>query len=315
LEINDLYSKGNRGDRGSGRRFDFGIGEAQFQKKRTGLGQMSKRNTLGETEKGDVILGDAVEGMKRLREETYDCIYADPDYNVGVSYGGKSYKRPFDEYIDWCSEWSKEAHRLLKPTGNLFIVNYPRNNAYLRVRTLDELFFDVQEYVWVYNTNVGHSPKRFTTAHRSILHCRKTKDNKWFKDQVAQPYKNPTDRRIKRNIANGSKGRMPYSWLYYNLVKNVSREKTLHACQIPQKLSELLFRACTEPDDNVLVMFGGSGSEVLVAIGLGLRYTTFEVDPKYHKLIVKRARKAEIGIKEGELKPLSYYTEPLSQTQ
>ncbi|MCJ2555587.1 MAG: site-specific DNA-methyltransferase [Candidatus Thermoplasmatota archaeon] len=264
---------------------------------------------------GEVILGDALEGMERLDKETFDCVYADPDYNVGVNYNGKRYKRSFEEYIEWCSEWSREAHRLLKPTGNFFVVNYPRNNAYLWASTLDELYHDVQEYVWVYNTNVGHSPKRFTTAHRSVLHCRKTNDNNWFKDQVAQPYKNPTDKRIRRNIANGSKGRMPYSWLYYNLVKNVSREKTNHVCQIPQKLSELLFKASMKKGDKVLVMFGGSGSEVLVATRLGLEYTTFEIDPKYHKLILKRIKRVETAVREGELKPLTYYTEPLSQTQ
>ena len=32
-------------------------------------------------------------------------------------------------------------------------------------------------------------------------------------------------KRIQQNIANGSKGRMPYSWFEFNLVKNVSKEK------------------------------------------------------------------------------------------
>jgi hypothetical protein len=72
-------------------------------------------------------------------------------------------------------------------------LNYPKQNAYLCVRFLDEACYAVHDYVWVYNTNVGHSPKRFTTAHRSILHCRKTAHNKFFKEQVAQPYQNPTD--------------------------------------------------------------------------------------------------------------------------
>lgn len=264
---------------------------------------------------GEIILGDALEGMKKLPEETFDCIFADPDYNVGIIYGERSYRQPFDRYIEWSSEWSREAYRLLKPTGNLFILNYPKNNSHLRVRTLDRLFLDVHEYVWTYNTNVGHSRKRFTTAHRTILHCRKTNDNKWFKDHVAKPYKNPTDRRIRRNIVRGSKGRMPYSWLYCDLVKNVSREKTSHVCQIPEKLSELLFRACTEPGDSILIMFGGSGSEVLVAIRLGLDYIAFEIDPVYHKLIVGRATETEKAITEGGSKSSSDHEEPLMQTE
>jgi DNA modification methylase len=40
-------------------------------------------------------------------------------------------------------------------------------------------------------------------------------------------------------------------------------------------------------------MFGGSGSEVISAIRLGLRYVTFEKEPKYAEIIRQRATKAE----------------------
>ncbi|MDR3275108.1 MAG: hypothetical protein LBS81_03890 [Endomicrobium sp.] len=46
--------------------------------------------------------------------------------------------------------------RVLKPEGNLFMMNYPKQNAYLRVRYLDGDAYGVFDYVWVY-TNVGHS--------------------------------------------------------------------------------------------------------------------------------------------------------------
>ncbi len=123
------------------------------------------------------------------------------------------------DYIEWYIELARESLRVLKDSGNLFLLNYPKQNAYLRVKYLDDACADVQEYVWVYNTNVGHTPRRFTTAHRSILHGVKSKKNVFFKDQVAEPYKNPHDRRIKKNLANGSPGRMPYSWFYFDLVK------------------------------------------------------------------------------------------------
>lgn len=61
------------------------------------------------------------------------------------------------------------------------------------LRFLDAACYDVQDYVWIYNTNIGHSSKRFTTVHRSILHCRKTRHNRLYKEQVAQLYQNPTE--------------------------------------------------------------------------------------------------------------------------
>jgi len=241
-----------------------------------------------------VFLKDIMELLKELPDKSIDLIYGDPDYNVGVKYGDKSYTKTFDEYIEWYIEIARESLRVLKDTGNMFLINYPKQNAYLRVKYLDAECYDVKDYTWVYNTNVGHTPKRFTTAHRSILHCRKTKNNKFFKDNVAVPYKNPTDKRILRNIANGSKGRMPYDWFYFNLVKNVSREKTFHACQIPQKLSEMLIKACTMPEDIVLILFGGSGSEIEICKVLNRKYISAEIDEKYYKMILERLSKGKI---------------------
>jgi len=241
-----------------------------------------------------VLNDDVLNVLKQLPDGSVDMVYGDPDYNVGVKYGDKSYTKNFDEYIEWYIELARESLRVLKDTGNMFFINYPKQNAYLRVRYLDQACYEVLDYVWVYNTNVGHSPKRFTTAHRSILHCRKTKDNNFYKDNVAEPYKNPTDKRIQSNLANGSKGRMPYDWMYFDLVKNVSCEKTFHACQIPQVLSELLVKSCTKPEDIVLVLFGGSGAEVEVCKNLGRQFISTEIDPKYHKVIIDRLKNGSV---------------------
>ena len=244
-----------------------------------------------------VFLGDVMDVLKELPDRSVDMIYSDPDYNVGIKYGDKSYTKTFDEYIEWYMELAKESLRVLKDSGNMFLINYPKQNAYLRVNYLDKACHGVSDYVWVYNTNVGHTPKRFTTAHRTILHCRKSKNNKFYKGNVAVPYKNPTDRRILRNLANGSKGRMPYDWFYFDLVKNVSREKTFHACQIPQKLSEMLIKSCTMPGDIVLILFGGSGSEVEVCKILKRYYISAEIDEKYYKMILDRLNEGKIETK------------------
>ena len=241
-----------------------------------------------------VFLKDIMELLKELPDECVDMVYGDPDYNVGIKYGNKSYTKTFDEYIEWYIELAKESLRVLKDTGNMFLINYPKQNAYLRVKYLDNVCYEVLDYVWVYNTNVGHSPRRFTTAHRSILHCRKTSHNKFYKDNVAVPYKNPTDKRILQNLANGSKGRMPYDWLYFDLVKNVSKEKTFHACQIPQRLFEVLIKSCTMPKDVVLVLFGGSGSELEICKFLDRQYISAEIDKKYYEIIIDRLRKGKI---------------------
>lgn len=238
---------------------------------------------------------DVLEVLRRMPSESVEMIYGDPDYNVGINYAGKNYTTKWNDYIDWYIELTRESLRVLKPDGNLFLINYPKQNAYLRVKFLDEAAYDVQDYVWVYNTNVGHSPRRFTTAHRSILHATRIKENNFYKEQVAQPYLNPTDKRIQERIRNGHSGRMPYSWLYYDLVKNVSKDKTFHSCQIPLPLVELLIKSCTVENDLVFILFGGSGSEIVLCENLKRRYISCEIHPNYYQMIVDRLKnKGEI---------------------
>ena len=270
-----------------------------------------KARTESSTEKGippeyldRVFLGDILELMKKLPPNSIDCAYADPDYNVGVRYNKVTYRKKFDEYIDWCIEWSKETHRVLREDGNFFIINYPKNNAYLRTKYLDGAFHDVHDYVWVFNTNIGHSRHKFTTAHRSILHCTKSGDNRFFKDNIAEEYQNPTDKRIKKLIESGVRGRMPYSWYYQDLVKNVGKTKTFHACQIPEGLSRRLIHSSTQPGDTVLILFGGSGSEIIECVKSKRHFVSAEIDKKYHRMIEDRL-KAEDGSVPKEYRMLS----------
>jgi DNA modification methylase len=83
---------------------------------------------------------------------------------------------------------------------------------------------------------------------------------------------------------------MPYSWFEFNLVKNVGRTKTFHSCQIPEQLSEMLFKATTRADDTVLVLFGGSGSELVVCQRLNLNFISAETNRDYCELIRQRLR-------------------------
>ncbi len=235
-----------------------------------------------------VLNSDVINILRELPDNSVDMVYADPDYNVGINYAGQKFTKKWNEYIDWYGELINESMRVLKANGNLFTINYPKQNAYLRVKYLDCIAYDVQDYSWVYNTNVGHSKKRFTTAHRSILHATKSKENNFYKNQVAVPYQNPTDKRILERIRRGEKGRMPYSWFYFNLVKNVSKDKTFHACQIPLSLVSMLINATTKINDIVFVLFGGSGSELVLTKQMQRNFISCEINKKYHKMILDR---------------------------
>lgn len=229
--------------------------------------------------------------LARLPDNSVDMVYGDPDYNIGLKYGDKRYTKAFDEYIEWYICLARESLRVLKKDGNMFLMNYPKQNAHLRVKFLDNACYEVLDYSWVFHRNVGCSRRHFTIAHRSILHCMKTKNNKFYKNNVAQPYYHYGDKRVKRMVAGGSKGRMPYDWFYFDMVKGNSKEGKGHVCPVPMKLSEMLIKVCTSSGDIVLILFGGSGSEIEVCKYNDRHFISAEINGEYCEKINKRLEK------------------------
>ncbi len=326
---------------------------------------MSTKNKSGNKDiskyQNKVFNDDILNILKKLPDSSIDLVYSEPDYNVGIRYHGKNYTTEFDEYMNWYVDLIKESMRVLKEDGNLMTMNYSKPNSFLRVNYLQEVAHAVHDYAWVYNTNVGQNNRYFTLAHRSILHATKSKNNKFYKENVYEEYQNPGPVRQKkfrkiaiRNLSNyeylkrhnekpdtkvlnefikvegqklweevnkghiddlkltkakkkiieeswkqtdeelKGKGRMPYSWINEPLVKNVSDEKTIHPCQIPKKVSSKLILSCTQPGDTVLVLFGGSGSELEVCKENGRNYISAELHETYFDLITKRLKTGKI---------------------
>ena len=101
-----------------------------------------------------LILGDCLEVMKKMDSESVDLIYLDPPFfsnrNYEVIWGDKGEIRSFedrwsggiDHYIGWLKERVSEMHRLLKPTGSIYLHCDWHADAYIRVYILDKIFGD-----------------------------------------------------------------------------------------------------------------------------------------------------------------------------
>lgn len=244
---------------------------------------------------------DCLNGMKKIPDKSVDLIITDPPFNIG-----KDYKSPYDdrkskeEYIEWCKKWLTECIRVLKKKGSLYLFNYPENNALL-MPFLDQNLLFKRWMTWHYPTNTGHSKYNFTRTQHSILFYikgEKQSDCTFNKEDVAEPYKNQNDKRILQRLAEGSKGRTPYDVFKYeyngedvielNLVKNVSKDKTEHLCQLPVKLVDIFVKASSKTGELVLDPFIGSGTVAYSARKNGRKYLGFEISPFYHKIAEKR---------------------------
>lgn len=164
-------------------------------------------------------------------------IVTDPPFNIGYHYNG--YNDNIDE-----TEYLEMLTTLIMGRQSV-IIHYPEC-LYELAMSAD---IKPQRVVsWVYNSN---TPRQ----HRDIAFFNVTPDF----NQVRQPYKNPNDKRIKERIARGAKGAKLYDWWNINQVKNVSKEKTGHPCQMPL---EVMKRVIGILPDGITVIdpFMGSGT-------------------------------------------------------
>ena len=99
-----------------------------------------------------LILGDCLEVLKTIESESVDLVYIDPPFfsnrTYEVIWGDKGEVRSFEDrfsggvehYIAWLKDRVQELHRVLKPTGSIFIHCDWHANAYIRVYILDKIF-------------------------------------------------------------------------------------------------------------------------------------------------------------------------------
>ncbi|MEM3086106.1 MAG: site-specific DNA-methyltransferase [Halobacteria archaeon] len=248
-----------------------------------------------------VHLGDCASFMQTLPDSCIDLIIADPPFNIGKKYDTYDDDLRFEQYLEWCHSWLSECIRILKSTGSFYLFNYPENNAYLKPYLDKKLKFR-RWITWHYNTNTGHSKRNYTRTQHSILFYTKSDEYTFNKQEVVQPYKNPTDRRIQKLIRQGKNGTGPYDVFIFNIVKNVSREKTDHIAQLPVRLLEIFVKASSNPGDLVFDPFMGSGTTAVAAKKNGRHYLGCEVSERYHCIIKERLKEA--------IPPLSAYVSP-----
>ncbi|MFA7708259.1 MAG: DNA methyltransferase [Candidatus Pacearchaeota archaeon] len=231
-----------------------------------------------------IVCGDCVNELRKLEPESIDLIITDPPFNIGKKYNSYADNKSKEEYLSWCESWLIECVRVLKTGGALYLFNYPENNAYL-MQFLDRHLTFKRWMTWHYPVNTGMSPTNFTRSQHSILfYIKGEKPNLFNKNDIAEPYRNPTDRRIKERIKNGSKGKTPYDVFQFNLVKNVSKDKTAHPCQIPVQLLEIFVKASSNKGDKILDPFGGSFSTAVACKNLDRNSISIEMDKEYCKI-------------------------------
>ena len=203
--------------------------------------------------------------LDAIRQIDNVIVVTDPPFNIGYHYN--SYK---DKMTD--TEYYKMLAELVTSFPSV-IIHYPEDLHKLSV-VCNEIPLKVAS--WVYNSNTAKQ-------HRDIA---------WYKVKPVftnawQPYKNPKDKRILERMAKGARGGRLYDWWNVNQVKNVSKDKTTHPCQMPLEVMKNIIS--TLPEDCVVFdPFMGSGTTALACIELGYDFIGCEIDSNYYEIAKQR---------------------------
>jgi site-specific DNA-methyltransferase (adenine-specific) len=247
---------------------------------------------------------DCLAGMRKLPAATVDVTVTSPPYNIGVGYSAYQDRRDQTEYHDWCEQWGREVHRVLKRQGSLFLnVGGSSANPLLphAIAIIFSEFFQLQNtFVWVKSITVeaegkevsaGHfkpinSPRFVNSCHEFVFHFTKTGDVPIDRLAVGVPYQDKSNlSRWSHTLGFDRRCRGSCWFIPYQTIKNRLDERP-HPATFPVKLAANCIKLHTlSPGLVVLDPFMGLGTTGLAAQECGVaRFVGFEIDRSYFEI-------------------------------
>ena len=259
--------------------------------------------------KGDslAILGDSLNVLKEMKDNTVDLIFADPPYGLGKDFGNSSdYFDSINDYFEWCKEWIDECMRILKKDGTMYFMS---STQYMPVldRYVDDRYFVINRIVWTYDSSGVQSKKKFGSLYEPILmitHSENTKYKFNYKDILIEA-KTGSKRKLmdyrKTPPQPYSTTKVPGNVWDFSRVRYRMEEYENHPTQKPEALLERVILASSNKKDIVLDPFSGSYTTSAVANKLGRKAIGIDINPEYYKIGLRRTEIAN-AYKGMELK-------------
>jgi site-specific DNA-methyltransferase (adenine-specific) len=251
-----------------------------------------------------IICGDCIEVLGRVREPFADLIFADPPFNIGYKYDKYNDKQKRENYIGWTKDWMSVCKNVLRPDGSFYIAIGDEYAANVKI-IADELRLFMRNWIIWHYTFGQQTKNKFTRSHTHIFYFVNDKKNFTFNDYAVRV---PSDRQlIYDDKRANTTGKMPDDvWDGCSRVCGTFKERTgWHPCQMPESLLKRIISASSNPGDCVLDPFSGSGTTAAAAYQLGRNYVGIEISPEYVKNANERLAKLNLKLKTKNSKLMS----------
>jgi DNA modification methylase len=218
---------------------------------------------------------EANDWFPTIKDESVQLFVLDPPYNVGYGYNTFKDRKKQSDYIAEQVDILNQCSKKLVEGGSIFYLNYPESAADVWANVNFLTRFEI--ITWIYNVHSSGSPVRKAT--RSWLWF--SKGNPLINQSAFDgEYQNPTDKRVAQRIKDGFKP-AGYDWWEFQQVKNVSKEKRDHPCQLPEAMVSKIILGASNPGDLVCDVYSGSGTTAVAAIKNGRKFDGCDLDKKY----------------------------------
>ena len=246
------------------------------------------------------ILGNTLEILILLPENSVDLLIVDPPYNLDKDFHGNKFKKTSGEiYEEYTESWIKLVKPLLKKNATIYVCCDWLSSSQIFI-VLDKYFHVQNRITWQREKGRG-----------ALTNWKNGMEDIWFATNSNKYTFNVEAVKVRRSvIAPYKEDGKPKDWeetkegrfrntYPSNFWDDISipywsmPENTAHPTQKPEKLLAKLILASSNEGDIVLDPFLGSGSTSVTAKKLGRHYIGIEQNEQYCVWAEKRLHMAE----------------------
>jgi len=250
-----------------------------------------------EVEADRLIRGDCIPEMRKLPDGCVDMIFADPPYNLQL---GGDLARPDGSHVDavtddwdkfdsfaaydsFTRDWLREARRILKPNGTIWVIGSYHNIFRVGTTMQDQGFWILNDIIWrKANPMPNFKGTRFTNAHETLIWASQNENARYTFNYRAM-------KTLNDELQMRSDWVLPICGGQERLKKGGTK---VHPTQKPEALLYRVMLACTKPGDVVLDPFFGTGTTGAVAKRLGRKWIGIERENGYCEAALERIEAA-----------------------
>jgi site-specific DNA-methyltransferase (adenine-specific) len=242
---------------------------------------------------------DCITGAKKhIPENTVDLIITDPPYGIDGDKLHKHYNRnedhvidgyvevPAAEYEKFSEDWIKEAARILKPGGSIYIVSGYTNLFYILKALRKTSLKELNHIIWKYNFGV-YTKTKYVSSHYHILYYVKPGAKHTFNTFSRYEALEKTDSGGSKNYEDRED-----VWI---INKEFKPGQKKNKNELPTELLKKMIAYSSNADDLVCDLFLGSFSTAKVAKAMGRHAIGFEISKNMYIHQLGEFKKIQFG--------------------